>query len=196
MSSSTGEDAQLTAKARQEALRFLSYRNRSQAEVRRKLSQRYPSEVVEQVIARLAEQGYLDDAAFAMEWRRQRERRRPRGQSMLQRELRGLGVDREVVRAALEGIEESDNAYRAANAIARRLASANSGTDASTDYGRFRQKVRAFLERRGFEHSAIRTTVERHWSELTNLLDGGEDAETQDQPTDWAEKRPHDYPGD
>ncbi len=182
MSSSIGGggDAQLHAKARQEALRFLSYRSRSRAEVRRKLAKRYPSEVVEQVIARLVEQRYLDDVAFAIEWRRQRERRRPRGQSVLQRELLGLGVDREVIREALEGIEETDNAYRAANAIARRLVA----TDSGPDYGRFRQKVWAFLQRRGFDNSAIRSTVERFWSELADPLDGGIDTETEDQQTE------------
>ena len=170
MSGSTGADARQHAKARQEALRFLSYRNRSRAEVRRKLARHYPAGVVEQVIARLVEQRYLDDVSFAIEWRRQRERRRPRGQSVLRRELQTLGVDPEVIREALDGIEESDNAYRAAGAIARRLA--------DNDYRRFRQKVWAYLQRRGFDHSAIRSTVERHWSELADPLDGGVDTES------------------
>lgn len=188
MNSSIGEDPQLQAKARQEALRFLSYRNRSSAEVRQKLAPRYPGEMVEQVIARLVEQGYLDDMAFALEWRRQRERRRPRGQKVMQRELQSLGVDPEVVQEALEGIEEGENAYRAAGAIARRLASSN--------YGHFRQKVWAFLQRRGFDQSAIRGTVERYWRELANPLDGGIDTETEEQQTDYTKKRSHDDEGD
>ena len=140
--------------------------------MRRKLAERYPSEVVEQVIARLIEQRYLDDLAFAIEWRRQRERRRPRGRSALQRELQGLGVEREVIQGALEGIEEAENAYRAADAISRRLA--------GNDYALFRQKVWAFLQRRGFDNSAIRSTVDRYWSELADSLDCGVDAEAKD----------------
>ena len=138
--------------------------------MRRKLAQHYPAGVVEQVIARLVEQRYLDDVSFAIEWRRQRERRRPRGQSLLRRELQGLGVDREVIQEALDGIDEAENAYRAASAIARRLA--------NNDYGHFRRKVWAYLQRRGFDHSAIRSTVERHWSELADPLDGGVDTES------------------
>ena len=176
MSGSPGAYAQQQAKARQEALRFLSYRNRSRAEVRRKLAQHYPAGVVEQVISRLVEQRYLDDMSFAIEWRRQRERRRPRGQSVLRRELQTLGVDPEVIREALDGIEESDNAYRAAAALARRLA--------DNDYGHFRKKVWAYLQRRGFDHSAIRSTVERYWNELADSLDGGVDTETEDQQTE------------
>ena len=139
--------------------------------MRRKLALRYPNVVVEEVIARLVEQRYLDDASFASEWRRQRERRRPRGQSVLKGELLALGVDHEVVHEAMDGTDEATNAYQAAGATARRLA--------GTDYARFRQKVWRYLQRRGFEQSAIRSTVERYWSELTNLLDGGVDTETE-----------------
>jgi regulatory protein len=171
MNDSIDGDARLHAKARQEAFRFLSYRNRSKAEVRRKLALRYPNEVVEQVITRLVAQRYLDDVSFASEWRRQREKRRPRGQSVLKGELLALGVDREVIQEALEGIDEATNAYHAAGATARRLA--------GTDYQRFRQKVWTYLQRRGFEQSAIRSTVERYWSELADLLDGSVDTETE-----------------
>ena len=167
-------DPQTLAKARQAALKFLSYRNRSRAEVQHKLSQRYPSEVVEQVITRLLEQNYLDDAAFAIEWRRQRERRRPRGQSVLLKELLGLGVDREVIQDALQGIAETDNAYNAATSIVRRLTNANAGSS----YDTFRQKLWAYLKRRGFENSAIRSTVERYTDELTHLLHSGVDTES------------------
>ena len=152
------------------------------------MAQRYPSEVVEQVIARLLEQRHLDDATFAIEWRHRRERRRPRGRSVLQRELQGLGVEREVIREALEGIEETDNAYRAADAIAQRLA--------CTDYGQFRKKVWAFLQRRGFDNSAIRSTVDRYWSELADSLDGSVDAEGEDQQTDYPKKRSTNDQGD
>ena len=184
-------DPQTLAKARQAALKFLSYRNRSRSEVQLKLLQRYPSEVVEQVITRLLEQNYLDDAAFAIEWLRQRERRRPRGQSVLRRELLGLGVDREVIQDALEGIAETDNAYNAASAIARRLTKANAGSG----YGAFRQKLWAYLQRRGFDNSSIRSTVERYCSELANLLNGGVDTESEDQPAQGSKQRSDDDSG-
>ena len=176
-------DPQTLAKAKQAALKFLSYRNRSRAEMRHKLSQRYPSEVVEQVITRLLEQNYLDDAAFAIEWRRQRERRRPRGQSVLLKELLGLGVDREVIQDALQGIAETDNAYNAAASIVRRLTNANAGSS----YDAFRQKLWAYLQRRGFDNSAIRGTVERYTGELTHLLDSSVDTEPEDQPAERPE---------
>ena len=51
------------------ALRFLSYRPRSEQEVRRRLGrQAWPAEVIEAVVARLRAVGLLDDAAFARLW--------------------------------------------------------------------------------------------------------------------------------
>ena len=51
------------------ALHLLSYRPRSEAEVRRRLARRYSIELIERVIAMLREHHYLDDAAFAGYWR-------------------------------------------------------------------------------------------------------------------------------
>ena len=73
-------------------MRLLGYRGRSEAEVRRRLSPRYDSQVIDRVIAALTQQGYLDDATFARQWRSSRERRRPRGQRLLRQELLGKGV--------------------------------------------------------------------------------------------------------
>ena len=73
-----GQD-QRFAKAKGEALRLLTYRARSQAEVRRRLAKRYSGEVIERVIVELLGQRLLDDAAFALEWRQQREPARVTG---------------------------------------------------------------------------------------------------------------------
>ena len=69
--------------ARSAALRLLGYRSRSEAEVRRRLTLRYELQVIDRVITVLTEQGYLDDTAFAQQWRSNRERKRPRGKNLL-----------------------------------------------------------------------------------------------------------------
>ena len=168
----TNEPSQDTSvsNAKQEAFRFLAYRARSQAEVHRKLAKRYSEEVIDRVIAELLEQRFLDDAAFAKEWRQQRERRRPRGENLLRRELLQLGIDREVVSEALEDFDAADNAYRAAQPLAKRLE--------GNEYGKFRQKVWAYLQRRGFAHEVIASVVERIWGESADLLHGDVDSES------------------
>ena len=147
-------------KAKQAALRLLSYRARSRAEVRRRLEKSYPPAVIEQVLAQLAAQGNLDDAAFAREWRRSREERRPRSRRALEHELLRMGVEREIVQDALTGYDAAANAYRAALRLSRRL---NTG-----DYPEFRTKVWRHLQRRGFEASIISDVVSQLWRELAD----------------------------
>jgi len=158
------------SKAKQVALRFLSHKFRSEAEVRRRLARGHPAGVIESVIDVLRQQGYLDDAAFAREWRRQREQHRPRGEWLLRRELFRLGVDSEVVQEALVGLDSGENAYRAGSVMARRLE--------GSDYPIFRRRLWAYLQRRGFDAGVIYQTVERLWRELLDAHHGDVDAET------------------
>ena len=79
-----GEDPESSyIKAKNAALRLLSYRSRSEKEVQRRLEGRFTKEAVERTLSDLRRQGLLDDAAFAKEWREQRERFRPRGPAVI-----------------------------------------------------------------------------------------------------------------
>ena len=93
------------AAALNKACHFLSFRPRSEAEVRRRLTRRFPLDVVDRVIETLGNWGYLDDQEFARRWRSDRERFHPQGRRMLQRELSRFGVAREVIDQALEGMD-------------------------------------------------------------------------------------------
>ena len=165
-----------SSKAMRLALNFLSYRARSQVEVRRRLQKRFPSQVTDQVIARLAQRGYLDDAAFAREWRRHREQRSPRGQEFIRRELRAFGIDADTTQDALEGFDPETTAYRAAQSLARRLR--------ETEYPRFRQRIWSYLQRRGFDHPVIGNAVQQLWRDLADPLDSGVDADERKENTE------------
>ena len=172
-------------KAKQDALRFLSYRARSRAEVRRRLEKSHSLPVIERVLGDLGARGYLDDAAFAREWRRQREARRPRGQGVIRQELLRLGVEPGVIQDALAGFDAADNAYRAALALAQRLTGSN--------YPRFRKRVWSHLQRRGFDHSVISDAVGQLWRQLADPLHGHVDADGEGQQgkweSQWADRR-------
>ncbi len=165
--------------ARSAALRLLGYRGRSEAEVRRRLAPRYSVETIERVITSLTEQGYLDDAAFAAQWRSSRERRRPRGKSLLRLELRGKGIPEETIREALEDFDGLGNAYRAGQSLALRLA--------GEELTKFRQRLWSHLQRRGFEASVIRETVQTLWQESADLLNSGVDTEPDEEQTEDTE---------
>ena len=156
-------------KAKNAALRLLAYRSRSEKEVRRRLQGRFTDEAIDRTLSDLRHQGLLDDAAFAREWREQRERFRPRGAGVIRQELRRLGVDSEVIREALSGFDTDANAYRAGSRYAAKLP--------VEDAAAFRRKLGGFLHRRGFEGEVVGQTVERLWRELFDPLHSGVDAD-------------------
>ena len=90
----------------QRAVKLLAAKPRSIAELRERLMQGRGSNqaVVEIVIARLREYGYLDDERFAYGYASLKVRQRPVGKRRLQRDLQLKKVDRAVADEALEAV--------------------------------------------------------------------------------------------
>lgn len=142
-----------------QAVRFLSYRPRSRREMERYLRDKaIPPEVIAEVIGRLEQSQYLDDEAFARFWVEDREQFKPRSQYALRYELRQKGVSDEIIQRALHELDDETAAWQA---IAGRLARwANLPRD------EFRQKVAAYLSRRGFDYGAISATLKKAYQTL------------------------------
>ncbi len=157
-------EAEAGADAMGAALRLLSYRPRSETELRQRLARRgAPPALVDSTLERLRELGLVDDAAFAQAWVEGRERASPRGRRLLHQELRAKGVDSDASREVVEGVDEAEAALRAS---ARRAASLQRLPGAE-----FRRRLGDFLRRRGFDYETIRVTVERRWRELAEGRD-------------------------
>ena len=140
------------------ALRLLSYRPRSETELRQRLARRgAPADLVDGAISRLRELGLVDDAAFARTWVDGRSRLSPRSKRLLRRELQAKGIDSEAAREALEPLDDEDTALRAAE----RRADAMRGLP----YPEFRRRLGDFLRRRGFDPATVRRTAERLWQD-------------------------------
>ena len=139
-------------------LRYLSYRPRSQAELRTRL-RRYGCEagVIERVLAELRRMGLADDEEFARFWKENRESFNPRGQRLLASELRSKGVDAEIISEVIAGIDEELSAYQAGRKRAKNLS--------GLEYYDFRKNLGGFLQRRGFGYAVVRDVVERLWRE-------------------------------
>ena len=144
-------------KATSLALRYLSYRPRSEFEVSGRLRRRYDEQVAESVIEWLKERGLLDDRAFALAWSQSRMSFRPRSAALIRRELLQKGVAGETAQATVETLDDEESAYKAG------LRAANSLADA--DYTTFRRRIWGYLQRRGFGQSIVRKTVGRLWEE-------------------------------
>ncbi len=144
-------------KAYLRAVNLLSYRPRSVAEVRRNLqAKKTDPEVVEVVLSRLAQNGLLDDAAFARFWVENRSAFSPRGGRLMSYELRQKGVATGDIETALPS-EDREGARDAASRRARSLA--------ALDYDSFRKKLLPYLQRRGFGYETAAEAVNEAWRE-------------------------------
>lgn len=150
------------------AIRFLEVRQRSVAEVRRRLTRAgYREDLVTGVIERLGDLGILDDEAFARAWIESRDRAHPRGEHALMLELRQKGLDAATIAAALRArreatvrwdaeADESTDAEAgpqpsADEAAARKLLARHARTlDRIVDLRARRQRAYALLARNGF----------------------------------------------
>jgi regulatory protein len=135
-------------------LKFLAYRPRSSAEVRRYLRGKGVAPTVsERVLDRLRSASLLDDLAFAQYWVENRESFRPRGQQLLRQELRAKGIGQGLIDEVLTDVDEGRSAYEAAVQRAARY-------DRLDDEA-FREKMYGFLRRRGFDYEVTRETIAR-----------------------------------
>ncbi|MBE7469434.1 MAG: hypothetical protein DPW09_24680 [Anaerolineae bacterium] len=146
-------------KAYNSAVRYLGYRPRSQAEIERNLRDKgYAPEVTEHVIARLRQEQYLDDEAFAQFWLENRERFRPRGRQALRYEMKQKGLDPAVIESTLADLDEDESAWSAIEGKFYRWK--------SLEEQEFKQKVMAFLSRRGFNYETASGAANRAWASL------------------------------
>ncbi len=138
------------SKAYDRALGYLSFRARSEHEIRKYLhGKEYSDEVITAVVARLLAMKLLDDAEFARSWIRNRQTLRPRSKRILQAELTQKGIAPWVISTVLGEMGEDDqlNAVRAL--ILKRAARYDS-----------RDKLMAYLARQGFSYDLIKKAFE------------------------------------
>ncbi|MAS34770.1 MAG: RecX family transcriptional regulator [Anaerolineaceae bacterium] len=153
------KDEDAVSRAVDRAVRYLAYRPRSTAEVRRNLADKQtPEAVIEAAVERLNRMGYLDDQSFARFWVDNRNQFKPLSERALRYELRQKGVPDSVIASALDDLDANDAAYRAAQS---RVRSYRQKTRTE-----FRNKMSAFLQRRGFNFDVIRETVEQLIAEI------------------------------
>ncbi|MBM3120792.1 MAG: regulatory protein RecX [Chloroflexi bacterium] len=146
------------AEALAQALRLISRRPRSEKELRQAWDRRGVSPQAQAAaLGRLQLAGQVDDAAFAAAWVENRGAFHPTSRRALRSELRLKGVDEETIGAALDGLDESQAAYRAAQRMANRAAGLP-----ELD---FRRRLGDQLARRGFDWETIRAAVRRVWTE-------------------------------
>jgi regulatory protein len=144
--------------AYQRALNFLSYRSRSEQEIRQNLQKAQISEeVMEAVLDRLRHSRLVDDRQFAKEWVENRSRFKPRGKKALSSELIQKGISSQLIVEVLENVDEPELALRLARKKLPRLH--------NLERTSFQEKLYGYLSRRGFSDEVSRETISRLWEE-------------------------------
>lgn len=138
------------------ALRLLSVRSRSRAELRERLLRAgyHPSEI-EGAMADLEAVGLIDDERFARETAA-RDRRRGLGRRAGMASLRGKGVDRALAEQVTEEAQPGDEEARALE-----VARARVGRLRGLDPPVARRRLLGFLLRRGYDGQAARSAARR-----------------------------------
>ena len=153
------EAAEARHTAMTSALRLLSYRPRSEREMRDALRARHiPEAIAGETLDRLRELRLLDDQAFAEAWAESRQRNSPRGRRMLLAELTQKGIEREVAQETVAALDEEAAATRAARNRSQNLR--------SLEFRDFRRRLGDFLARRGFGYDVCEATVKQLWAEV------------------------------
>jgi len=137
------------------ALGYLGYRMRTEKEMTDYLTaKQYPEEEIAEVMARLVDYGYIDDAAFCKEYLRTKLDRGAVGRRKIRYDLSQKGITGEIIEAALMEYDaegETENCI----ALVQKL-SQTRGTD---------QKAKASIQRtllsKGFSYDTIRTAMAR-----------------------------------
>jgi regulatory protein len=142
------------------ALTFVSYRPRSEREVRDRLRQRdFSQPAIDQAIERMVSWNYLDDRAFAEWWVENRGEHRPRGERLLAGELRTKGVPSEVINDVLEEAEIDE--FPAALEVARKRLGSLSSLDRQTQ----ERRLGSYLARRGYGWDVVGPVLKTLFSE-------------------------------
>ncbi len=141
------------------ALRWLTYRQRSNKELKDYLSGKgFSYDVIEAVSQRLQDIGLIDDRHFAGEWI-EYSFRKGRGSLRIKHELKERGIDETVFGDILEESLSRNNEYaRACNIIEKYLS-----LNYEQDDKRLLKKTASYLRSRGYPHTIIYQIINKYF---------------------------------
>lgn len=146
-------------KAKEYALRYISYRPRTAWEVNKKLTDKgYDTEIITLVMVFLKEYNFLNDEEFTRMWVSNRLREKPSGPHRIYSELVQKGVDKDLIERHLAEItldKEEEMAMALVEKKCRKV---------PFNYN----KIQGFLLRRGFKTIIVRKVLAEYAKNLTD----------------------------
>lgn len=138
------------------ALKLLSYRPRSESEIRFRFQRKQiPEDQTNQIIHKLKQLKFLDDVKFSQWWQENRDQFRPRSARILKLELRQKGVPQDIINEVLDTSYEKE-LKRALNAFNHKFKQVKKGAMNQKQ----REKIIRFLSSRGFPWDIIKQIID------------------------------------
>lgn len=136
-------------KAKDKALKFLSYRQRSQKEIEDKLKKEgFNDEIIEKTVDFLKSYNLIDDIAFAKNFMMDKSNINKYGPERIRYELYMRGISKDIIDEVLEGYGDE---YSIALDLAKKKIKSYKGNDRNAIY----RKLGCFLQSRGFSYECI-----------------------------------------
>jgi regulatory protein len=142
-------------KAERVGLHYLSYRPRATKEMVLHLASKdFTSEIIDTLIERWTQVGYLNDHTFAKQWLEERIRLKKKGRLLLREELKQKGVSSNIIDQVMVTVDQ-DEEFRACLELAQK----KKRMIKETEKRKAKQKLYAYLQRRGYPFEMIQTVL-------------------------------------
>ena len=155
------------SKAFNAALRYLSYRPRSEYEVRDYLRRKeYDDALIDSTLTRLQENRFVDDTAFAQSWVRNRQAGLPRSGRVLRMELMKKRIPKEVIEVVLAQQDSEFELEALRSVVTKKLRLARFSQD--------KQKLTQYLLGQGYRYGDVAQVLSElaaHDNEANNRSD-------------------------
>lgn len=138
------------------ALRFLSYRPRSEQEIRNKLKEKkVDQEIINKIIEKLKKYNFINDLEFAKKWIESRLRFKPRSLRLIKLELKQKGIDPEAIDKMINDKGLMINDLESA----KKLVEKKMGRSRNK-FGMTPEKLGRFLAAKGFNWDTIKKSID------------------------------------
>jgi regulatory protein len=149
--------SEIKKEAKELSLKFLSYRMRSEKEVRDKLkSKGFAKDIIDEIIGDLKRVNLLDDYEFASARIRDRLSNNPRGKALLKQELYKKGIKPEIIEKILK---EHFAGEAEELGLAKRLLEKRKKRYESLEENVAKRRMSDFLLRKGFSYDIVKQVL-------------------------------------
>ena len=140
--------------AKEVALRFLSFRRRTEKEVKDKLKKKdFDERTIKSIIDKLKEYDLINDSEFATAWVKERLAYKPRGKKLLRQELWKKGIKKDIIDQVTEELCQDED--KSASELLEKIKKRYKNLEPKVA----RRRMLSLLLRRGFSYETAKNTL-------------------------------------